>query len=138
MSKTISRVIESPSQTASALQWADQMISRGLEGGPVKVTLGRHEDQRTNQMNRLMWALLTDLSEQVVWHGIKLSPEEWKDLTTASLKHQKAVPGMDGGFVMVGGRTSKMTKREHSDLIECLYAFGGEQGVQWSDPALKQ
>ncbi len=54
---------------------------------------------------------------------------------TAGLKKQKAVPGIDGGFVVVGGSTSKMTKSEFSDLLELIYSFGAERGVEWKEVA---
>jgi hypothetical protein len=54
---------------------------------------------------------------------------------TAALKKQKAVPGIDGGFVVIGARTRNMTIREMGDLVELMYAFGAEQNVQWSEPA---
>ena len=37
------------------------------------------------------------------------------------------VPGMEGGFVVLGSKTSHMSKRELSDLIELIYAFGAEE-----------
>lgn len=75
---------------------------------------------------------MTDLSRQVIWHGQKLTKEEYKDLLTAGLKKQKAVPGIDGGFVMIGASTSNMTKEEMSDLIALAHAFGDEREVKWS------
>lgn len=41
------------------------------------------EPRRSNPQNRLMWALLQDVSRQVLWHGKRLAPEDWKDLFTA-------------------------------------------------------
>lgn len=41
------------------------------------------EPKRSNPQNRLMWALLQDVSRQVLWHGQRLAPEDWKDLFTA-------------------------------------------------------
>nr|WP_290442844.1 recombination protein NinB [Halomonas sp. OfavH-34-E] len=112
------------------------MAGRGLKGGPVRVILTRIEEKRTDAQNKKLWPMLNDLSTQVVWHGVTLKPHEWKDLATAALKRHRMVPGMDGGFVMVGLSTSRMSKRVFCDLIECMYAFGTEQGVQWSEPAL--
>ncbi len=40
------------------------------------------EESRTDKQNRLMWPLLKDLSDQVIWYGEKLEPAEWKDLIT--------------------------------------------------------
>ena len=65
----------------------------------------------------------------MVWS--KLHKEEWKDVLTAALKRQKVVPGIDGGFVIIGARTSKMTVAEMTELIELSTAFGTEQGVKF-------
>ncbi|PAU79205.1 recombination protein NinB [Halomonas salipaludis] len=129
-------VIQHPGQLAPVMSQAMAMAGRGLRGGPVRVVLTRIEEKRTDSQNKKLWPMLSDLSTQVVWHGVKLAPHEWKDLATAALKRHRMVPGMDGGFVMVGLSTSRMSKRVFCDLIECLYAFGTEQGVQWSEPAL--
>jgi len=138
MSKEVQRIIEQPDDLMPAMQWAWDMAGRGLAGGPVRLTLGRPERKRSLDQNRLLWALLRDLSDQVQWHGLTLTPEEWKDLATAALKKHRIVPGMDGGFVMVGGHTSRMTKAEFSELLETIYAFGADRGVQWSDGSAQQ
>lgn len=92
------------------------------------------EKTRSTEQNARMWALLTDVSRQVDWYGQKLTPEEWKDVFSASLKKQKAVPGLDGGFVILGQRTSKMSIREMADLMTLIEAFGAEQGVRFLAP----
>ena len=95
------------------------------------MTIG--ETTRTLEQNSLLWPLLTEVSRQVDWYGQKLTPDEWKDVFSAALKKAKVVPGLDGGFVVCGQRTSKMGKREFSDLVELIYAFGAERGVEFSD-----
>jgi len=104
-------------------------------GTIVEVHVG--EETRTPEQNAKLWPMLTDVSRQVDWYGQKLSKEDWKDVFTASLRQQRVVPGLDGGFVVLGLRTSKMRKREFSDLIELIYAFGSGRDVKWSEPALK-
>ncbi len=89
------------------------------------------EPTRTLESNALLWVLLGEVSKQVEWYGSKLTAEEWKDVFSASLKKQKVVPALDGGFVVCGQRTSKMTKSEFSDLIELIQAFGAERGVNF-------
>ena len=79
--------------------------------------------------------MLTDISQQVEWHGVRLSPEDWKHVFTASLKQQRAVPGLDGGFVVLGQSTSKMTKAEMSELQELMAAFGAEREVIFKEQA---
>jgi hypothetical protein len=91
------------------------------------------KETRSNEQNRLMWAALGDISKQVNWYGHWLTKEEWKDILTASLKKQKVVPGTDGGFVVLGTSTSKMTISEMSELLELALAFGAQQGVTFNE-----
>jgi len=86
---------------------------------------------RSLEQNRLMWANLEDIAQQVVWYGQKLDKQEWKDVLTAGLKKQKIVPGIEGGFVVIGARTSKMTIAEMNELIELSSMFGAQQGVKF-------
>jgi hypothetical protein len=78
-----------------------------------------------------MWANLEDIAQQVVWYGQKLDKQEWKDVLTAGLKKQKIVPGIEGGFVVIGARTSKMSVAEMNELIELATMFGTQQGVKF-------
>ena len=86
---------------------------------------------RSLEQNRLMWANLEDIAQQVIWHGVKLDKQEWKDVLTAGLKKQKIVPGIEGGFVVIGARTSKMSVAEMNELIELAIMFGTQQGVKF-------
>lgn len=110
------------------------LVKRGLKGGPVIITLGR--EKRSLSQNKKLWPMLTDLSRQVEWYGERLTPEDWKHVMTAGLLKQRAVPGIDGGFVVLGLSTSKLGKQKFAELIELIYAFGAGQGVEWSEPAL--
>ena len=46
-------------------------------------------------------------------------------------KKQKIVPGIEGGFVVIGARTSKMTVAEMNEVIELSTMFGAQQGVKF-------
>jgi hypothetical protein len=110
-------------------------IIRALPTTPIfEVEIREHKTTRSLESNAKMWATLTDISKQVVWHGQRLSKEEWKCVFSASLKKQKVVPGIDtGGFVVIGAHTSKMSVAEMSELIEFAMAFGCQHGVRWTD-----
>lgn len=41
------------------------------------------EPKRTKAQNDRMWPMLQDVSRQVLLHGQRLSPEDWKDIFTA-------------------------------------------------------
>lgn len=87
---------------------------------------------RSLAQNARLWAMLTDISRQVDWYGRKLTPEEWKHVFTAALSKQDVVPGIDGGFVVLGKSTSRMTKGEMSELQTLMEAFGAEKGVRFA------
>lgn len=113
-----------------ARQAACRYIHEAPEGHVVTIS----EPTRNLEQNAKMWAMLTELSEQTDWHGNKLNPEEWKDLLSAGLVQSKVVPNLTGnGFVILGQRTSKLSKSQFAALIELIYAFGAERGVEFSD-----
>lgn len=105
---------------------------------PHTVTIEPQKDTRSAEQNRRLWAMLGDVSRQVEWYGQHLSGEEWKDVFTAALKRLKVVPGLDGGFVVIGGHTSKMTIAEMTEMIELMFSFGAEHKVAWTDPTFPQ
>jgi hypothetical protein len=113
---------------------ARQNAAKAVLEAPEGYIVTIQEPTRNLIQNSRLWASLSEVSRQVDWHGNKLTPEEWKDVFTAALKRQKVVPGIDGGFVVIGARTSKMGKREFSELLELVFAFGAQHGVQFSDP----
>lgn len=108
---------------------------RRIDAVPDGYVMTLKEATRTLDQNAKLWAMLGDVSQQVEWYGNRLTSEEWKDVFSASLKRQKVVPGLDGGFVVCGQRTSQMGKREFAEFIELIYAFGAQRGVKWSDEA---
>lgn len=90
--------------------------------------------KRSLLQNSKLWAMLSDVSKQVIHHGQKLKPESWKDLFTAHLKRQVMLPNIEGdGWIALGTRTSEMSVGEMNELIECIYAYGSEHDVKWSD-----
>jgi hypothetical protein len=115
---------------AEARQRAAQAVQSAPAGWIVRIT----EPTRSLDANAALWAMLADVSEQVVWYGQKLPDKDWKAIFTASLKRSKVVPGIDAGtFVVCGQSTSKMTKADFSDLLEVVQAFGAEHNVTFKD-----
>ena len=89
---------------------------------------------RSLEANARMWAMLAEVSAHVDWHGRKLSSEDWKHVFSASLKKMDVVPNIENtGFVALGLSTSQMTKKQMSDLMELIAAFGSEHGVVFHD-----
>lgn len=105
---------------------------RAVADAPPGYVIEVKPKTRSLEQNSRMWAMLGDISKQVRWYGQTMQPVEWKDMLTAGLKKQKVVPGIDGGFVVVGASTSQMSVKEMTDLIDLMGAFGAERGVVWS------
>ena len=118
-----------PVQAHKALEQAWKHAKGWLMAGDQRLTLEIRPEKRSDAQNRRLWAMLADVSKQVEWYGHKLTSEEWKDVFSASLKRTKVVPGLDGGFVVCGQSTSKMTKAEMCELQELIEAFGAQRGV---------
>lgn len=89
-------------------------------------------EKRSDPQNRRMWAMLGEIATQVDWYGQKLSADDWKHVLSASLTKQRVAPGIEGGFVVLGLSTSKMSKAEMSDLQTLMEAFGADKGVKFS------
>lgn len=109
---------------------ACEAIMSAAEGMRVEIK----ERTRSLDQNALLWELLNMVSKSVLWpiNGKMeiLTPDEWKDIFSASLVQENRIAqGIRGGFVMIGKRTSKMTVRQMTDLIELIYAFAAEQGL---------
>lgn len=97
---------------------------------PMSVSI--NDEKRSDASNRRMWAMLRDIAKQVEWYGQKLKDEDWKHIFSASVEKQRAVPGLDGGFVVLGLSTRKQSQKWFSDMFEVMEAFAAERGVKWT------
>src|SRR5437868_3287517 len=72
------------------------------------------EATRSSEQNALLWATLTDVARQVEWHGMRLSPEDWKLIFMDALgAEMRLVPNLDtNGFINLGRSSSALTKAE--------------------------
>ena len=120
--------IASDADRAKAAKWAT--------GAPFGTRIEFKAPKRSLPQNDRMWAMLTDVATQLPWHGIKLSPDDWKLLFLDALKRElRMVPNLDGnGFVNLGRSSSDLSKAEMTDLIEIIAAFGANHGVVFHDP----
>jgi hypothetical protein len=92
--------------------------------------------KRTGPQNDRMWAMLTDVAEQVKWHGVRLRPDDFKLIFLDALKQEmRVVPNLNGdGFVNLGRSSSDLSKGEMSDLMELISAWGAQHGVKFHEP----
>ena len=109
---------------------------RYIEAAPAGTRAEFKAAKRSLPQNDRMWAMLTDIAEQVPWHGIRLRPDDWKLIFLDALKREtRMVPNLDGnGFVNLGRSSSDLSKAEMSDLMELITAWGAQRGVEFHDP----
>lgn len=126
--------LSDPVQAHKALTLAVWPLVKASLIAGRRMTVEVKPETRSLQANARMWAMLAEISKQVDWHGRRLTATAWKHVFTAALTKQDVVPGIDGGFVVLGKETSKMTRAEMSELQELMEAFGAQQGVKFSAP----
>jgi len=106
---------------------AIQAIATAPDGYEIIVS----EPKRSSKLNALMWVVLHQMEEKCLWHGIKLTAEEWKHLGSSGARALKVVPNLEGtGFVGLGKGTSVMSGRMIRQIIDILCSIAGGQGVQ--------
>jgi putative recombination protein ninB len=93
---------------------------------------------RSLEQNSKLHALLSDISENATWDGEKLDIYAWKNLlvsahSIATGEQSKIVRGIEGELVNIRERTSKMSNRRLSSLIDYILAWGVENGVKFND-----
>lgn len=128
-----------PSRVREVLRLAYLFATELSVSGSVEIIVRPVKSRRTLEQNAKLWAMLGDISRQVDWpvNGVmqKLDSEDWKALMTAAARQEiRMAQGINGGVVMLGESTKRMTVAELGDVIECMYAFGADKGVIWSEP----
>lgn len=95
--------------------------------------------KRTTAQNSRMWAMLTDVAQQVKWHGLSLSADDWKLLFMDALKTElRMVPNLSGnGYTNLGRSSSDLSVAEMTDLIELIFEFGARHEVAFHDPTAR-
>jgi hypothetical protein len=112
-------------------QRAHELVDLAPQGAVLNI----RPATRSNEQNAKFWAMLSDLARSKP-EGRDYPVEVWKALAMAMCGHKvRFEPALDGdGVVPIGFRSSRLTKEEMSEMIEALYAYGAEHGVEWSEP----
>ena len=116
---------------AEARRRALQYVADAPEGFSVTVK----PPARNLDQNSLLWVYLTAFSEQLLWpvNGamVTLEPEEWKDVLTAAFRNetQRIAMGLNGGMVILGLRTSKMSRRQFAEFVTFIQSVAADRGV---------
>ena len=114
-----------------------QRVANWAMKAPVNTRVEFKAPKRSLPQNDRMWSMLTEVAQQLPWHGIKLAADDWKLIFLDAMKREvRMVPNIDGnGFVNLGRSSSDLGKDEMSDLMELIAAFGAQHGVTFNEPA---
>ncbi len=115
-----------------------EKVQRWASGVPLGTRVEFKEVKRSLPQNDRMWAMLTDVSQQAALGGKKFTPDQWKVIFLHALGQEiTLLPSLDGhGFVPWGQSSSDLSKDEMTGLIDLIFKFGAEHGVQFQeDPA---
>lgn len=116
-------------------------LNAAMIEGDVQVTYS--DVSRTLDQNAAMWASLHDFATQVDYPVIgkdgnraRATEEDLKAILTAAFEQEtRWAPGLNGGTVFLGARTSRYGKRKMGEFLSFLHAEGSQRGVVWSEKA---
>lgn len=105
--------------------------------GPCRVIV--EDPKRTPEQNDKIQPMARDIARQILWAPVgrgplKLSEKQWRHFFAGHIRSDALVlPRIDGeGIIVVGVGSSDLSKKEASDMVELMYAFGADRGVVWS------
>lgn len=115
-----------------ARQKAHRLVDQAADGFVMDI----REPTRTDDQNRKLWPMLEDIRSQVPGMD-EYSRDDLKlRFLNALGAEMRFLPYLEGGGVFpVGLRSSTLNKEQFSMLIELLYKYGAENGVQWTREA---
>jgi hypothetical protein len=123
---------------------ARERALNAVKFAPMGFIVEVKEPSRTLDQNAAQWPILEAFARQLEWpvngRMEKLSREEWKDLLTAAFRQEttRIAMGLNGGVVLLGMRTSQMSKAKFSEWLDFLHHVATERGVQIEPPSQRE
>lgn len=103
----------------------------------------------TDKQRRMLNAVCGDLAAQLPWHGFRLSKDDYRHMLAGTILGWRTFPGIDRGegapgFIMLGGSSLDLSRREAADAITCGLHIGDHpesqrlpsKRVRWCDVVL--
>ena len=130
--------VENLSQMPRAVSWFVAILQKGLEGGPVAVSIDRYEEKRTADQNDKFHPLIREIQRQHK-HSTLVTEKHWREFLVAQCLGQMMVPSLDGQQLIVVNKrgSSELKKAEGVAFIEYLYSVGADLGIKWSEPSIQ-
>lgn len=121
-------ILSNPAVRERAIAW--------IKNAPDFTRVEFKEPKRTVPQNDRMWAMLTEIATKALLGGKRYSADEWKCIFLDALgQEMKFLPKLEGnGFVPIGHRSSDLSVKEMSDLMELMTAWCANNGISISEP----
>lgn len=92
----------------------------------------------TDAQRRMLNAVCGDLAEQIVWHGNRLTKDDWRHMISGTMLGWRVMPAIDrgqgaAGLVMLGGSSLSLSRTLAKDAITCGLQIGDhpeDQGLK--------
>jgi hypothetical protein len=105
---------------SSILKNWKQMLAQGK---PLAVTIGIAKQKRTIDQNRMLHALVNQLSAEVWIDGKQFGPEAWKEHVRQKFIGTEEIELPDGRRIERGISTTTLDVADFSELLEQLQAW---------------
>ena len=110
---------------------AKQLVETAEDG----MILELRKPKRSLEQNRYYWAVLTDISEQVV-PGRAYEPSVWHEYLRALFLPERMIELPDGSVKMVEASTSELRVNEFTEYLEKVIKWSAEHEVKLSEEAV--
>jgi hypothetical protein len=108
---------------------AKQFIDKAPENSVVKISPLTRSSEQSNKM----WGLIEDVMNAMP-EGRQHTKEVWKAIFMNALGHETAFAmGINNEIFPIGFKSSQLSVRQMSDLIEMIYSYGAKHNVKWSE-----
>lgn len=107
---------------------AKQLVESAADG----MVLDIRKPKRSLDQNRYYWAILTDISEQIV-PGKAYEPSMWHEYLRALFLPEKMVELPDGSLKMLEASTSELRVNEFTEYLEKVIKWSAEHDVVFSE-----
>ena len=109
-------------------QQAVELVMQAEDGMVLEI----RKPKRSLESNRLYWAILSDISEQVV-PGKAYEPSIWHEYLRALFLPERVVELPDGSVKMLEPSTAELRQDEFSEYVEKVIKWAVEHEVKLSE-----
>jgi len=104
-------------------------LKRQIDSAPDHFICEIRAPKRSLDSNRLYWAILTDISEQVV-PGKAYEPSVWHEYLRGLLLPERIIELPDGSIKMLEPSTAELKQDEFSEYVEKVIKWAVEHEVK--------